>query len=439
MVGETVKAFATYATMIFMNLIIIAQLLVATVRHNSRSPVKVHRLLYWAFAAFGLVQLSGLAWATIEWTGFSGKFGIYTSNIVWFGSICVGTFLWFVFCEFEASTRLSRSVVRLAVTSIPLIVAMVIILSTGFTGLLFYVDENGAYQRGTMISVISTVPLVYVSAASIHALIRAAVIQDKEERLRNFFMAWFAVPVLVTSIVQNATGWHLMCSGYTLGVIQVFMNLVMASNFRLTIRDKQRNITELKQNEENYRNTVETERLSAAKASARSLEVIRSLAEDFAYVCHCNMETNEITRYHANSDFVALMEKLPSSHPSVNNIDAMFEFIGARRENGKKITSSYLWTKQRIVKDEGFYTENFTANLDGDEKYYRLRVALDMFEPNGVVVGFYCVDEEIRKQRETEKLNTALNEMTNDYDALFLINSDGEIEHCYKEKEYYTY
>jgi hypothetical protein len=87
---------------------------------------------------------------------------IMTSKSAYFFSTALMCYFWFVYFEYlqESSFVESRRRVRLA--SIPVWIMAILLICNLFTGFLFYVDDNGIYQRGPLFIVQYILAYAYV-------------------------------------------------------------------------------------------------------------------------------------------------------------------------------------------------------------------------------------------------------------------------------------
>lgn len=173
-------------------------------------------------------------------------------------------------------------------------------------------------------------------------------------------------------------------------------------------------------------NQVQKLRMEEALASNRGLEVIRSLAEDYDYVCYIDTIAHTVTQFGISKKFQQMIDALGYQLTNTDDLDALFEKIVLKEDYAefkRKFDESNVAS---ILKEKQGYTSDFRILLEGQVIWYRLKMALDVKNVQGVVVGLYSVDAQ--KQAE-EELAQALDlaQQANRAKTTFLNNMSHDI------------
>ena len=89
------------------------------------------------------------------------------------------------------------------IAAIPLIVAVLLTISTFFSGLVFYLGPNGTVERGPAFVVTVALFLLYAGVTAIRALHAASKPENKQRRAELFAMSLFVLPPILAGIADS--------------------------------------------------------------------------------------------------------------------------------------------------------------------------------------------------------------------------------------------
>lgn len=145
--------------------------------------------------------------------------GIYH---IFTGVVC---YLWFLFCESEQNSRVVKTKTGIVLSMIPFLALVgMVVLSYKFN-LVFYIDSNGIYHRGTHYPVLIGICFVYIMFASVKVLIKSFFRENYMERNRYKTLASFCVIPLITGVLQVLfVGSPMLSAGLAFAVLQIYMD-----------------------------------------------------------------------------------------------------------------------------------------------------------------------------------------------------------------------
>ncbi len=145
------------------NLVAVVLVGIIGIKTNGLSKMVAQRNFAMSIEAEILFFLSDTVYVMGAHGFFQGSPGlIMTTKSAYFFSTALMCYFWFVYFEYlqESSFVESRRRVRLA--AIPVCIMAVLLICNLFTGFLFYVDDNGIYQRGPLFIVQYILAYAYV-------------------------------------------------------------------------------------------------------------------------------------------------------------------------------------------------------------------------------------------------------------------------------------
>jgi diguanylate cyclase (GGDEF)-like protein len=134
-------------------------------------------------------------------------------------------FFWFLFCAARLNIRRFDSHKFKLLASIPMMLEMILSLSSPLTGL-FFTIQNGVYHRGPLYIVQAGAVMSYLILTSIAASISAAHTESKAEKVKALSLIKFIVPAAVAGTMQViAHNTPVMTMGVALAIYLEFINM----------------------------------------------------------------------------------------------------------------------------------------------------------------------------------------------------------------------
>lgn len=136
-------------------------------------------------------------------------------------------FLWIVYVDFKVRRRLDSShYKRVTMFSIPMLVLLVLTLTSPKTHILFYIDENNCYRRGKLMWIRLCVMILYVLWAAVLTLvgIKRQKTKQKKDEMRALLQFTF-FPLIGIFMQLFYLNLPFTAVGISLSVLLVFINV----------------------------------------------------------------------------------------------------------------------------------------------------------------------------------------------------------------------
>lgn len=136
-------------------------------------------------------------------------------------------FLWIVYVDFKVHRRLDSShYKRVTMFSIPMLVLLVLTLTSLKTHILFYIDENNCYRRGKLMWIRLCVMIIYVLWAAVLTLvgIKRQKTKQKKDEMRALLQFIF-FPLIGIFMQLFYLNLPFTAVGISLSVLLVFINV----------------------------------------------------------------------------------------------------------------------------------------------------------------------------------------------------------------------
>lgn len=136
-------------------------------------------------------------------------------------------FLWIVYVDFKVRRRLDSShYKRVTMFSIPMLVLLVLTLTSPKTHILFYIDENNCYRRGKFMGIRICVMILYVLWAAVLTLvgIKRQKTKQKKDEMRALLQFIF-FPLIGIFMQLFYLNLPFTAVGISLSVLLVFINV----------------------------------------------------------------------------------------------------------------------------------------------------------------------------------------------------------------------
>ena len=151
---------------------------------------------------------------------------VYLSNIFTYILITLSTYNWFIVSESLQGDGIVEDRKKGRFVFIPVIISAILCITAFWTGLIFYVDDNGTLVNGRLYVILVIIPFGYMIASSIKAFSRYANKDRYAERAIYLMIGIFPFAPIVCGILQ-ATFWRVpfLCYGAVAAVLYVFTTI----------------------------------------------------------------------------------------------------------------------------------------------------------------------------------------------------------------------
>lgn len=158
------------------------------------------------------------SWVSVSEISFAvnGGYHIFT------GVVC---YLWFLFCESEQNSRVVKTKLGIILSIIPFITLVAMVVLSYKFDLIFYIDSDGTYHRGSHYPLLIGICFIYIVFTSIKALVKSFFRINYMERRRYQTLASFCVvPVISGALQVLFVGSPLLSAGLAFAALQVYMD-----------------------------------------------------------------------------------------------------------------------------------------------------------------------------------------------------------------------
>ena len=211
------------------NIFCILILLLVLVEHITDSITQKSRWLFvWVLACAIVFVTADMCWGLIM-AGFwnASLWQCYTVNTVYHVFIGAMAFSWFAYSEHLQGSAFSTNKTVRYLSIIPFAVLIALAVLTPKYHLLFYIDGNFEYHRGSHYFLQPLLAAIYPISTSINAIRKAVDINYYAERKQYIILALFIVFPILFGILQIFVGdIPIIGMGITLGALQVYINSV---------------------------------------------------------------------------------------------------------------------------------------------------------------------------------------------------------------------
>ncbi len=149
---------------------------------------------------------------------------MYITTIIPYILIVFSGYFWFIYCELIQHNKYIITKKGLFVASIPIIVAVILIISATFSGIVFYFDEQGRIQYGPVYAVLILIPMGYMAYASIKGFLRAYTEGRYLDHAVYLTIGVFPLIPIITGILQAIFIYTpFMCYGATFSILLIYL------------------------------------------------------------------------------------------------------------------------------------------------------------------------------------------------------------------------
>ncbi|WP_051207729.1 GGDEF domain-containing protein [Butyrivibrio sp. AE3006] len=145
-------------------------------------------------------------------------------SIIPFVLIVCSSYFWFVYCEILQQDKLILTRKGAFISSIPILITVILIISASFTGIVFYFDENNHIKNGPLYGILVLVPLGYMAYASIKGFYRAFTQGRYMDHIVYLTIGVFPFIPIITGVLQVIFIYiPFMCYGATFSIMLIYL------------------------------------------------------------------------------------------------------------------------------------------------------------------------------------------------------------------------
>lgn len=174
---------------------------------------------------FILTFITDALWFSVSETKTDiGTAGCYIINEFFFVSASLGSFFWYLYIEYFQDSKICKSRKYEFLTAIPMLGLIMLIITTSFTGFIFFIDNEGGYHRGPLHIIHTILVYAYPFFASVKLLIKAYMKEFYHKKKNYISVALVIIVPSLFTVIQIAMGGRLpfQCIGYTVSILLVY-------------------------------------------------------------------------------------------------------------------------------------------------------------------------------------------------------------------------
>lgn len=214
-----------YCTLNIFCLSILILILLQIIKSNDR---RMSQMVYsWFIISSVILCTSDLIWGIVDFSfvwQFSDSVDFLVNSIYHIFTL-VTAYMWYLFSESEMETRTTTTKKGLAVSLVPFVIGISIIVGSYWENWVFFIDENGTYQRGDLYIVHIAICFFYILLTSIKAFVRSFNKDNYLNRAKYRTLANFCIFPLIAGVFQVfLVGSPMISAGVTFAAIQVYIN-----------------------------------------------------------------------------------------------------------------------------------------------------------------------------------------------------------------------
>ena len=418
-------------------LFILLLIALVTMIEMKKEDLSLNRAIYWVYWSLIVLLGSDIVWACVQLKEYESGIAISNvSNALWFVAFTAVGYFWFRFCAVGGRNSFMNSKWLNVLLAIIAGVMAIVSATSPWTGLIFRIDENNTYIRGPLQLALSVAIVAFICAGSLRAVLRVRRESSQEEKIRDYSMGLFAIPIVLCSSVQRFTDIGIMCIGVVLSVGILFVTYIR----RLSIRKSFE-----KESEAEKANIVKEE---AAK-KAELIDAIINLTEYYEALWWYDFATDESGIYRLRQIYNDESRDRIGSLPFEENT-ALF----AQRYVYKDDAERYIEEMEQEnifaeIEKNGTYSTQFRLIDDGEGEgeWFEIRATHFSDAPDKskrLLFGLRSIDEMIKSELDrqsmhaTQQFHVVLDSISKDYTFLSVIDTDSNMENIIRSDEWYS-
>ncbi len=183
-------------------------------------------MLGWFIISSIILCLSDIFWGMFEfYIGWGTKPELsFLANAIYHVFTVVVSFLWFMYSETIQKSRTVTTKWGMALSFIPLIFTIGLIVGSNANKWVFYIDGSGAYQRGPHYAILSIVSCSYIFITALKAFIKAFKKENYLNKQSYLNLASFVIYPTFAMIAQVIfVGSPMISAGIAIAVLSVYI------------------------------------------------------------------------------------------------------------------------------------------------------------------------------------------------------------------------
>ena len=211
-----------------LNLFCLSILIMILLQILKSSDKRMSQMVYsWFIISSVILCASDLIWGIIDFSytwQFSDSIDFLVNSIYHMFTL-VTSYMWYLFSESEMETRTTKTEKGLAISMIPFIIGICIIASSYWTNAVFYINDDGVYERGPLYTLHIAICFFYIILTSSKAFVRSFYKKNYVNRAKYRSLASFCIFPLISGVFQVIfVGSPMISAGVTFAAIQVYIN-----------------------------------------------------------------------------------------------------------------------------------------------------------------------------------------------------------------------
>ena len=170
---------------------------------------------------------SDLMWGIVDFS-YHWKFSDsidFVANSIYHIFTLVTSYMWYLYAESEQESRTITTKKGLIVSMIPFIAGIGIIIGSYWEQWVFFINDEGVYERGDLYIVHIGICFFYILLTSLKAFIRSFYKANYLKREKYRTLASFCIFPLITGVLQvMLIGSPMISAGVTFAALQVYVS-----------------------------------------------------------------------------------------------------------------------------------------------------------------------------------------------------------------------
>ncbi len=210
-----------------LNMFCISILVLILLQIIKSKDIRMSQFVYSCFIVSSVILCgSDLLWGIMDasyvWQ-FSDSVDFMVNSIYHIFTL-VTAYMWYLYSESEMETRTTTTKKGLAFSLVPLIIGVSLILGSFKYNFVFFINSDGAYERGSLYIVHIAICFFYIVLTSTKAFVRSFNKENYLKRARYRTLAYFCIFPLIYGVLQIVfVGSPMISAGVTFAAIQVYV------------------------------------------------------------------------------------------------------------------------------------------------------------------------------------------------------------------------
>ena len=163
----------------------------------------------WVWVNYGYIDITGWPWSM--------------ANLI---AVCVSSYYWFKYVELRLNPAVVASTAFRVVSMLPLSIAVLLVLTTPLTKLVFYYNDANEYVHGPLYPTMAVLAILYLVFAAVHMTLNMSRVHTPSQRRQHHVLTLFLVfPVLAGIIDIFIPNLPVMELALLLGTVMVYTSM----------------------------------------------------------------------------------------------------------------------------------------------------------------------------------------------------------------------